>query len=89
MVRDVFSEEVMFELRPEYQGSPLGTRSEEECAGQREQHVQRSHTEAGDQGRGAGRGDQGLMSAGPRTPFWKQRERSEALSSCHRATPGA
>lgn len=46
MVRDVLSEEVMFELRPEYQYSLLGKWSEEEYAGQREQHVQRSQTEA-------------------------------------------
>lgn len=55
-VRDVLSEEVTFELRPEYQDSPLGKLSEEECAGRREQHVQRSQTEAsvagGEQARG-------------------------------------
>lgn len=56
IVRDVLSEEVMFELTPEYQDSPLGKWSEEECAGQREQDVHRSQTEAsvagGEQARG-------------------------------------
>lgn len=52
MVRDVLSEE----LRLEYQDSPLGKWSEEECAGQRVQRVQRSQIEASVAGEEQARG---------------------------------